>query len=227
MGNKVVIFGTTEAAMMSHFFLSHDSPYEIIAFTVDRDFIKEKMMCGLPVVPFEDVESIYPPADYGMHVAIMFGRVNRTRAEKYSQAKEKGYELVSYVSSKAYTWPGLEVGDNCVITENCVISPFVKIGNNVVITPGCTIGHHSVINDHCFLGAHVVVLGRVTVEPHCFIGANSTIRDGIVIARECIIGAGALITKDTIERGVYINKPAELLPKRSNELSTWLTWRVR
>lgn len=224
---KVVIFGATEMAAMSHFYLTHDSPHEVVAFTVDQDYMKEETLCGLPVVPFEDIESIYPPGDYKMLVAIFFGKVNRTRAGKYYQVKEKGYELISYISSKATTWPGLVVGDNCFICEDSVIQPFVEIGNNVIISPGNMIGHHSVIKDHCFLAAHAVVLGCVTVEPYCFLGANSTIRHNVTIARECIIGAGAFINKSTQERGVYIGGSAELVPKPSNELASWLTWDMK
>jgi sugar O-acyltransferase (sialic acid O-acetyltransferase NeuD family) len=220
---KVVIFGTTELAVMCHFYFTNDSTHEVIGFTVDRAFIKEKKLCGLPVVPFEDVESIYPPGDYKMFVAIWYGRVNRTRAEKYSQAKEKGYDLISYVSSKSSTWPGLVLGDNCLILEGSVVGPFAEIGNNVTIA-GSIVGHHSIIKDHCFLAAHSVVLGQAIIEPYCFLGANSTIREEIVLGKECIIGAGAIINKSTPERAVYIPEPATLLPQPSNLLSKWLTW---
>jgi sugar O-acyltransferase (sialic acid O-acetyltransferase NeuD family) len=223
---KVVLFGNAKVASLNYFYLNHDSPYEVVAFTVDQAYIKEDTFCGLPVVPFEEIESIYPPDEYKMSAALGFRKVNRFRAEKYSQAKAKGYELISYVSSRATTWPGLVVGENCFIYESSVVGPFAKIGNNVVIAGGI-IGHHSVIMDHCFLAAGSVVLGGVTVEPYCVLGANSTIKDKITIARECIIGAGVTVTKDTIERGVYMSKSAELLPKRSDELSTWLTWGVR
>jgi sugar O-acyltransferase (sialic acid O-acetyltransferase NeuD family) len=222
---KVVIFGTTYAALMSHFYLTHDSPHEVVAFTVDRDFIKEEMLCELPVVPFEDIEAIYPPDEYKMRVALQFSRVNRTRAEKYAQAKEKGYELISYISSKAITWPGLVIGDNSFITEGTIVNPYVEIGSNVILT-GSFIGHHSIIKDHCFIAGHAVVLGGTTVEPYCFIGANSTIRHGVTIARECIIGAGVSINNSTRERGVYVGRPAELLPKSSDALGSWLSWPV-
>jgi sugar O-acyltransferase (sialic acid O-acetyltransferase NeuD family) len=215
---KVVIFGITEQAMMSHFYLTHDSPHEVAAFTVDRDFITKETLFGLPVIPFEDVESIYPPSEYKMLVAILFSRMNRARAEKYYEAKSKGYSLISYISSKATTWPGLVVGDNCFINENSVIQPFVEIGDDVVITCGSIISHHVVIKDHCFVGDQAVLLGGVTLEPYCVVAANATIRDYVTVARECMIGADALILKDTQERGVYKGTPAELLPKRSNEL---------
>ena len=222
MGEKVVIFGATEMAMMSHFYLTHDSPHEVVAFTVDRGFIKEETFLGLPVVPFEEVEFIYPPGDYKMMVAIFYGRVNKTRAEKYFQAKTKGYDLISYVSSKAITWPGLVAGDNSIILESTVIQPFAEIGNDVIVMSGSVVGHHCVIKDHCFLAFHVVVAGCASIEPYCFLGANSTIRNNVIVAKECIIGAAALVLENTQERGVYKGRPAELLPKPSNLTNPWL-----
>jgi sugar O-acyltransferase (sialic acid O-acetyltransferase NeuD family) len=220
---KIVIFGTTAIATVCHFYFTHDSPYEVVAFTVDRDFIKEKSLCNLPVVPFEDIESLYPPNEYKMFVAMLFGRVNKARAEKYYQAKAKGYELITYISSNVRTWPGLVVGDNCYIADGSIVGPFVEIGNNVFIT-GSSVGHHSIVKDHCFMALNSVVLGVATIEPYCFLGANSTIQHGLSIGRECIIGAGATINKNTRERAVYVDNPAELLPKDSHELSAWLTW---
>lgn len=227
MGNKVVIFGAADMAMLSHYYLVHDSPYEVEAFTVDREFLKVRMLCGLPVVPFEDIESTYPPGEYKMLVAIMFGGLNKPKMHKYLQAKAKGYELVSYVSSKAITWSDLVIGDNSFICEGSVIGPFAEIGSNVFISPGSLIGHNSIVKDHCFIGSHAVVLGWVTIEQYSFIGANSTIRDGITVASKNIIGAGATITKSTKEKAVYVERPAQLLPKSSDVLKAWLTWPVR
>lgn len=216
---KVVVFGSGEVASVGYFYLTHDSPHEVVAFTVDRKYLTEGQLLGLPVVPFEEVQALYPPADHKMVVMVSFARVNRLRAEKYYQAKEKGYDLASYVSSMATTWPGLRMGDNCFIMEDNVIQPFVEIGNDVIMWSGNHIGHHTLIKDHCFIASHVVVSGSVTIEAYCFLGVNATIRDNITIARECVIGAGALILENTEERGVYVGKRGELLPKPSNELS--------
>ena len=215
---EVVVFGSGQMASVCYFYLTHDSSHEVAAFTVDRDYINSHELFGLPVVPFEEVEAFYPPDKYKMFVMISYRKVNRLRAEKYYQAKEKGYGLITYVSSMATTWPELVVGDNCFIMENNVIQPFVEIGNNVIMWSGNHIGHHTIIKDHCFLASHVVVSGSVTVEPYCFFGVNATTRDNITIARECVIGAGALILGNTEEKGVYIGEKAQLLPKRSDEL---------
>jgi len=224
MSNKLLVFGNQDVALLNYFYLTHDSPFEVVAFTVDQAYLKEERLCGLPVVPFEQVEAIYPPTTYKMSLFLGFRDLNHFRAKKYSQAKAKGYELLSYVSSKAITWPDLVIGENSMISETVVVQPHVKIGNNVMISPATVVGHHSVIQDHCFIATSTVILGNVTVEPFCVLGANCTIKDRITIRRECIVGAGSYISEDTKEKGVYITKPAELIAKSSDELKRLLTW---
>jgi sugar O-acyltransferase (sialic acid O-acetyltransferase NeuD family) len=224
---RVVIFGNGVFAEHIYFLLAHDSPYEVVAFTVDHKYIMEDNLFGLPVVPFETVESVLPPSEHAMTVAVSFQKVNRLREEKYVQAKAKGYRLISYVSSRATTFPGLATGDNCIILENSIIGPFVEIGNNVVVASGAIVGHHVALKDHSFISPGAVILGGVTVEEYSLIGANATVKEEVRIARECLIGSGVSITRNTQERGVYFNPPAELYPKRSDELRQWLTWPLR
>ena len=215
---KVVVFGGGDLASVCYFYLTHDSSHEVVAFTVDRDYIKSDELFGLPVVPFEEIEALYPPDEYKMFVMISYRRVNRLRAEKYYEAKEKGYELITYISSKATTWPELVVGDNCFIMEDNVIQPFVEIGNNVIMWSGNHIGHHTRIKDHCFLASHVVISGGTNVEPYCFLGGNATIRDNVTIARESVIGTGAVILRNTKERQVYVGQIAQLFQIPSDQL---------
>lgn len=223
---KLVIFGNSLFAEHVYFYIKYDSPYEAVAFTVDRKYIRKEELLGLPVVPFETVETIFPPSECKMLVSLGFQRLNKLRKERYVQAKIKGYDLISYVSSKAVTWPGFVMGDNCFVCEG-IFSPHVQIGNDVIIGSGVVIGHHAVIKDHCFISPGVVMLGGVTVEECCLIGANATIKEGVTVAKECIIGAGVAIMRSTQERSVYVDRPAELLPKPSNILSPLLTWPVK
>jgi sugar O-acyltransferase (sialic acid O-acetyltransferase NeuD family) len=221
---KVILFGNSIYAESVYFYLTFDSSFEVAAFTVDRGYINEDTLCGLPVVPFEQVESIFPPGEHDMFLALSFQQLNRLREEKCYQARSKGYELITYISSKSTTWPELIIGDNCLVSENASISPRVKIGNNVTIGPNVVIGHHVEIKDHCFISAGAVILGGVKVGPYCLIGANSTINEGVSIAGDCLIGSGATITNDTREKGVYLCPSPELLSITSDEMREWLTW---
>ena len=150
-----------------------------------------------------------------MFVALSYAKMNKLREEKYHPAKEKGYQLVSYVSSRCSFLTDHPVGDNCFILEDNTIQPFVRIGNNVTLWSGNHIGHDAVIEDHCFLASHIVVSGYVRIGNNCFIGVNATLRNSITIAPETLIGAGAVIMKDTVEQGVYLPERAKLFDKKS------------
>jgi sugar O-acyltransferase (sialic acid O-acetyltransferase NeuD family) len=215
---ELVLFGTGHEAMVAHYYFSCDTEHCVAGFTVDADRVKSCTFLNLPVVAFEEVASSFPPSSYKMHVPIAYTRVNKLRAEKYHAAKAMGYELVTYISSKAIVWPDLQIGDNCFVAERAVIQPYARIGNNVVINPGSHVGHHTVVKDHCFLSVNVTILGGVTVEPYCMFGGNATVRNLITVARESVIGAGALVLRDTRERGVYVGQAARLLPTLSDTL---------
>src|SRR4051794_27316085 len=115
---RVVVFGIGRIAELASVYLTHDSPHEVVAFTVDRDYIEADSLHGLPIVAFEDVDAEYPPDEAAMFIPLSFKRMSHIRAERYHAAKDLGYELVSYVSSHATTFPGFSCGDNCFILED-------------------------------------------------------------------------------------------------------------
>lgn len=214
---KVVIFGNGKMAELAHFYFTHDSDFEPVAFTVDKEYFTNDIFLDLPVVPFEKIERKYPPTEYCMFVAIGYSKLNSIRAKKYFQAKEKGYSLVSYICSKSSMWGDTQVGENCFILENLVIQPNVKIGNNVFLWSGSHFGHDVVIADHCYIASQVVLSGNVTIKKSSFIGINAAVRDHITIGEECIIGAGSLILHDVKAKEVYITKMPDKYPLNSEQ----------
>ena len=205
---NIVVFGAGDIARLAHWYFTHDSDHTVVAFTVDKAYLTEETFCGLPVIPFEDALSTFPPSVYKMFVALSYAKMNSVRAEKYAQAQESGYELVSYVSSRCSYLSDTPCGANCFILEDNTIQPFVTIGNDVTLWSGNHIGHDSTIEDHCFISSHVVVSGHCRIQSHCFLGVNATLRNGITIAPRTLVGAGAAIMKSTDENGVYISQSA-------------------
>jgi sugar O-acyltransferase (sialic acid O-acetyltransferase NeuD family) len=216
--SEIVIFGVGQWAELAHFYLTHDSPHEVAAFAVDRDFIAGDQFKGLAVVAFDEVQRHYPPDQFKMFIPVSFKRMNHIRAERYHEAKSRGYELISYVSSRATIFPGFECGDNCFILEDNTIQPFVKIGNNVVIWSGNHIGHHTTIKDHVMITSHVVISGACTIEPFCFLGVNAMVRDETLIARETLVGMGVAILGDTKAYEVYKSQGTEPAGFRSDQI---------
>jgi len=208
---KILIFGTGSFAELVCYYLNNDHRYEVVGFTKNKNMIKNPTFFDLSVYPFENLKEQFPPENYSMFIAIGYVNQNKTRRKIYEQAKDMGYELISYISPKATTYEDLIIGDNCFVFENNVIQPFVKIGNNVILWSGNHVGHHSRIDDNCFVSSHVVISGHVHIEPFCFLGVNSTIRDGITIKNNCIIGANSLILKDTLPNSVYTSDSGKLM----------------
>lgn len=205
---KVIIFGIKDFAELAHYYLTHDSSCEVIGFTVHRKYLPEsKTFRDLPVVPFEEIASIYSPKEYSMFAPLSPKSMNRLRASVYNEIKAKGYKCISYISSKATIFENA-IGDNCFILEDNTIQPFTSIGNNVVLWSGNHIGHHGQIKDHAFFTSHVVLSGHCIVEPYCFFGVNSTIHDGIHIAEGTLVAMSASIIRNTEPWGVYKGIPA-------------------
>lgn len=217
---KVLIFGTSQLASLAHFYFEHDSEFTVVAFTLDKDFITENEFRGLPVVAFEEIEEFYPPSEYKMFLPISFKQMNFLRQKKFNDAKNKGYKCVSYVSSKATTWPDLKIGENCFIFEDNTIQPFVSIGDNCIIWSGNHIGHHTNIADNVFITSHVVISGCCEIGENSFFGVNSTIRDETIIGKATLIGMGAIITKDTPDYSIWLGSKSTKTLNKSIDIDS-------
>jgi sugar O-acyltransferase (sialic acid O-acetyltransferase NeuD family) len=196
---KLVIVGDRVFAEIAHEYFQHDSPYEVVGFSVEREYLRGETFHDLPMVAFEDLPSRFDPAEHSVYVAITYLQFNRVRARLAAAAKAQGFALASYVSSRAFVWRNVVLGEHVFIFEDNTVQPFVTVGDNVVMWSGNHIGHHSTIADHCFLSSHVVVSGGVHVGESSFLGVNSTLVNDITIGRDCWIGPAVTVTRDVAE----------------------------
>jgi sugar O-acyltransferase (sialic acid O-acetyltransferase NeuD family) len=203
MKKPLVIFGPGDFGQVASRYFAQDSPYELVAFTADRQHITESTVLGSEVIPFDELERHYPPSSCELFVAIGYSRLNRARREVFDRCKKKGYRLASYFCSRACNFGPVEIGENSFVLEANVIQPFVSIGKNVILWSGNHVGHHTTIEDDCYLASHVTIAGRVRIGRGTFVGVNATIIDRVTIGAENIIGAGTLITGNTRDKEVY------------------------
>lgn len=215
---KLVIFGTGDQAELATHYFRTDSEYDVAGFAVDAEYRNADTYLGEKLVDFENVETVFPSTDHSFFIALGYSGLNKNRKDRYLEAKNKGYRIASYISSKATIAGPADFGENCFILEDNTIQPFVKIGNNVTLWSGNHIGHHSVIADHCFLASHIVVSGGAQIGEQCFIGVNATLRDRIVIGARCVVGAGAILLSDADPDGVYLGSETERSRVPSNRL---------
>lgn len=187
---------------MAHYFFDCDSEYQPTAFTVDSEFLDQKSFQGLPVVPYEEVEERYPPDEFEMFLALGLRDVNQMRKAKTEEAEAKGYQLASYVSSRALLHPDLSVGPHTWIMEGAHIHPFVTIGRGTIIWSRSTIGFKSTIGEYCWVSGGLC--GESVVVGDCtFIGLGATVASFASVGKSNVIGAGAVIQKDTKDFEIF------------------------
>jgi sugar O-acyltransferase (sialic acid O-acetyltransferase NeuD family) len=214
--SDLIIVGAGEMGEIAYEYFTYDSVFDVVAFSAEQSHIDTDALYGLPVVPFgPGLVDKYPPARHSVFVAITYTHFNRARERLYRSVKELGYDVASYVSSKAFVWRNVEIGENCFIFENNVLQHHVRLGDNVILWSGNHVGHRSVVEDSCFISSHVVISGFCEIGQYTFLGVNASIRDYVKVAPNCIVGAGAVITKDTEEGQVYVGNPARATGKSS------------
>jgi sugar O-acyltransferase (sialic acid O-acetyltransferase NeuD family) len=195
--HKLLIVGDSAFAEVAYECFTHDSDYEIVGFAVERAYLKRDELFGLPVVALEDAPSHFPIAETHFYAALVYTQLNRLRTRLYRQAKAMGYRPASYISSRAFVWHNVKLGEHVFIFEDNTIQPFVSIGDNTVLWSGNHIGHHSVIEPHCFLASHVVVSGFCRIGESSFLGVNVTIANNVTIAKDNWVGLGVTLWRDT------------------------------
>ena len=215
---KVIIFGLKDLAELAHYYLMNDTDHEVIAFCVNEKYLpQKKQFKSLPIVPFEKVEQLYPINEYSFFAPMSTANMNILREKIYNSIKAKGYNLISYISSKACVANNVKIGDNCFIQEGNIIHPFCKIGNNIVLFSNNLVAHHGIVKDHVTFGSHVAMASNSIIEENSFLGINSTIRNNIIIAKGTLVGIASVITKNTEEWSIYMGSPAKKIGKNSSK----------
>lgn len=216
MRQKLILLGAGETAEVMREYFAFDSDYEVVAFSVNKEYIRQKTLHGLDVVPFEGLADAFAPADHSFFAAISYTKLNRARTAMYEKAKAMGYAPASYVSSRASVMPSAKIGEHVFVFEHNVIQPFVEIGNNVILWSGNHIGHRAKIGNNCFISSHVVVSGFAEIGENAFVGVNSSIADYVKVGADCFIGAGSVISKSLADNSMTRPQKCSITPIPEN-----------
>ena len=211
---KLIIVGATEFAEIASEYFEETGKYEVVAFSVNRDYINSNCLKGRPVVPFENIENEYSPETHCMFTAVTYGRLNQLREKLYKEGKKKGYRFVSYVSPYSFVYKNVEIGENSFVFEDNTLQYNVKIGDGVILWSGNHIGHSARVGDFAFISSHVVISGYCLVGHHSFCGVNSTMGNNIELPPNSLLAAGTVMVHSGTEEGkTYVGNPCRVISK--------------
>lgn len=205
MAKKLVLFGIGKIGEVVHHHFATDSEYEVVGFAIDREYLpKSGTHKGLPIVAFDEVEKHFAPKEHAIFIGIGYQDMNRLRAKRLAEAKQKGYALATYISSQnKHIRPG-QVGEHCFVMSGEPLHPCSKIGDNTYVWTNALVGHHAQVGKHCWITAGAMIGGNTRIGDYCFLGLGATVGHEISIGEASLIGAGALVTKDALAESVYI-----------------------
>lgn len=115
--------------------------------------------------------------------------------------------------------PGLEVGADCFLGDECLLDlaegirmeEHVTLAERVLVLTHTNVGYH----DHPLQAHFPASAAPVVLERGCFVGASATILPGLTIGRESFVAAGSVVTEDVPPRTLVAGVPA----RRVRELS--------
>lgn len=218
---KLIIYGNGQMARMFLDFARQQ--FDVVGFTVDRAVLAAAEISGLPVVPFEEVETVFPPAEHLMITAVGYLDMNELRARKFEEGRTKGYRFTNYVHASVVRHPSVAMGVNNVILDHLAIHPGTRLGNSNFISSNASIGHGCAIGDNCWINSGVSIGGETRIGNGCFFGMNATIGDNIDIGARCYVGANTLVSRNTTAEEVYISANGERFPLPSADFLKFIS----
>lgn len=217
--NRIVIYGDSALAQRMYQYIQMEHAAEVLCFTTAAKFMTKEDFCGLPVIAAEDLHKRFEPSSFSVLIAAGYSRMNGIRSQIYTECKEAGMKIATFISSSARI-DTVNIGEGCIILPNCYIGPGCKVGICNILACNSILSHDCAVGDFNYISVAAVFGGFSKITHHCFIGLNSTIRDGIKLAPYTLVGSAANVLKSTEEYGIYTGNPARMANgKKSTDAS--------
>lgn len=204
----IVIFGTGQIAEVALAHIRAFSPDRVVGFTVDRAYMESPDFHGLPVVPWDALETRFPPDRVKLMGPLSYQKLNELRRDRHREGQARGYEFASFIHPSVHNMAEV-VGENCFILENTILQPYSRIGDGCIIWTASHIGHHTTIGDHCFISSQVGIASGCNIGPRCLIGGQVGIDNNVTLGEEVYLESRSMIRRDLPAHSV-VRHPQDL-----------------
>ncbi|MYM56260.1 acetyltransferase [Thalassovita mangrovi] len=211
----IVIFGAGQIAEVALAYIRRFGSDRVVGFTVDREYATQAEFHGLPVVPWDALETRFPPGEVKLLGPLSYQQLNGLRRDRHREGRARGYSFASFVHPSVHDMAD-HIGENCFILENTILQPFTRIGDGCVIWTAVHIGHHSTIGDHCFISSQVGISSGCTIGPGCLIGGQVGISNGVTIGADTYLETRCMIRRD-LPPGSVVRHPDDRKEEYSSD----------
>lgn len=192
---KLVIVGVGYIAPMVVDFIKGYDLFEIIAFSVNKEYLVPEYY-GLPVYPIEELENHINKEEVKVFIAISwYNYLNKYKRQKFEYLKEKGFHFANLISPLASV-KCASLGEGNWIMDFANIGFATHVGDNNTFCAQSLLGHHTTIGNHNVLSGQAVIGGSNMIGDQNYIGLGAIVFNQNTIGNKNLIGGGSIVKKN-------------------------------
>lgn len=137
--------------------------------------------------------------------------INRVRLLK--SACCNGFEVEKIYGKGSNISADVFIGEGCIIGENCIIRPFVRLGDYVYLHANSFIGCNVKLGTGCTVNCGVNISANTKVGNYTMVGSGAVVIQDLVIGDDVFVGAGSVVVDDIPSGEIWVGNPAKFLKK--------------
>lgn len=192
---KVVIFGNNHFAEEVAYFVETDGHDEVVAYTLDDEYVMEDSFAEKELIPFSKLEQKYRKDEIEIIVAIGYNQMNTVRKAVTDKVKNSGWKIGQFIHSTAQIYDA-SIGEGNIIFDFTQIRHHTKIGDGNIVLANSIISHDCSIGDYNYFAGSVRILGCNKIGNFNFMGNSMIKTDSGTIGDMNLCAAGVVVNSD-------------------------------
>lgn len=201
---------------MMNYILGDEEHYELVGFTVDRDYLKEEVFCDYKVYAFEELDTYFDMQEVGIIPSIGYSRMNEHRSEFFEKCKKHAYRIASYIDKTVVNY-AKSIGEGNIILDFVQLRHDCIIGNGNIIKGTSDIAHDTIVGNFNYFAGVDHIGGAVKIGDKNFLGISCIIKNEIEIGNKNLIGAGVYLS-ETLEEYMVVSPAKSRIVKSSERM---------
>ncbi|WP_417602171.1 acetyltransferase [Owenweeksia hongkongensis] len=148
--------------------------------------------------------------DFYVVLAVASPKVKKLIHERLKE-KSFTYPNIIHPFARLHSPDFIEMGEGNIISDGCIITTNVFIGNFNLINLSCTVGHDATIADYCSIMPSVNISGGARLQNEVYVGTGAKLIKATTLYTGCVVGAGAVVNTDIPSYKSFAGVPAKEL----------------